>query len=233
MNNKKHYSDLPQLRTRTLQSAEKPASIFIYKFGRFLIRTLGFWYFKVKVNGKQNLNLKGGIIIAPVHRSNLDGPLINSLAQRRIKSLSKVSMFKTRFTAWLFSSLGCVPLDRKANDRDALKVSQELLEGQAPMLIFPEGLRGSGPVITNIFEGCSFLSIHTGCPVVIVGIAGTEAALPTNAKWPKRVKVNIEVGEPLYPPVEKARSFRKEFSNQIHKELQRLFDLSIQAQQKR
>ena len=37
-------------------------------------------------------------------------------------------------------------------------------------------------------------------PVVPVGIAGTEAAMPTGSKFPSRVPVTIVVGEVMDPP---------------------------------
>ena len=44
------------------------------------------------------------------------------------------------------------------------------------------------------------VGVKANTPVVPVGIAGTEAAMPTGSKFPSRVPVTIVVGEVMDPP---------------------------------
>ena len=61
--------------------------------------------------------------------------------------------------------------------------------------------RQDGAAIGELLEGAAFLAARTGAPIVPVGIAGTDRALPRGKKVPRPVKVRIVVGEPVAAPV--------------------------------
>ncbi|MGH9071339.1 MAG: lysophospholipid acyltransferase family protein, partial [Acidimicrobiales bacterium] len=155
---------------------------------------------KVTIEGTELVPSSGAFIVAPVHRSNIDTILMSAVTKRRLCYLAKDSLWKTRPLGWLISSLGGFPVRRGAADREALRVSVEILEGGQPLVVFPEGTRRSGLVVADLFEGAAYLSLRTGAPIVPVGIGGSEGALPKGAKLPSRVKVHMIVGTPLVPP---------------------------------
>jgi 1-acyl-sn-glycerol-3-phosphate acyltransferase len=97
-------------------------------------------------------------------------------------------------------SLGSFPVRRGEADLDAMRVAKEMLEAGECMLVFPEGTRQEGDHIGEIYDGTAWLASKAKVPVVPVGIAGTEAAMPTGSKFPSRVPVTIVVGEILEPP---------------------------------
>ncbi len=68
------------------------------------------------------------------------------------------------------------------------------------MIVFPEGGRKYGNEVCDLFDGAAWLSARTGAPVVPIGVAGTEKALPQGAKFVYRSRVEIVVGEPLPAP---------------------------------
>jgi 1-acyl-sn-glycerol-3-phosphate acyltransferase len=47
--------------------------------------------------------------------------------------------------------------------------------------------------------GVAFIAMRAGTPVVPVGIAGTELALPKGAAFPRFPRVTIRYGEPVRP----------------------------------
>ena len=61
---------------------------------RGFVRIFLFRWFSLKVEGRERLQQSGGVIIAPTHRSNLDGPLIGSSSYRRVRYLGKDSLFR-------------------------------------------------------------------------------------------------------------------------------------------
>ncbi len=214
------------LQKKVVRLAKKRSSIFIYKIGRFIIRRFGHKYFRLYINDKTNLNLKGRFIIAPVHRSNLDAPLLNSCSNRRINSLAKIAMFKSRFSLRLSAIIGCIPLDRDTSDRQGMELALEVLERDEPLMLFPEGLRSKGVKVEKIFGGCAFLAIKANAPVVPIGIYGTQEPMPPKKKFPKRGFVSIEVGDVIYPPKKISKATRDEMTEKIHSEMQRLLDLA-------
>jgi 1-acyl-sn-glycerol-3-phosphate acyltransferase len=174
---------------------------FVYGTARRLIRGVLYRYFRLRHHGADHLALQGPLIIAPVHRSNLDAPLVAALSTRRTKSLAKVSLFSNPAVGWVMAALGGFPVERGTADREAIDAATALLRAGEAVIVFPEGTRQTGPKIAELFDGATFLSARTGAPIVPVAIAGTEAAMPPGARRPRRSRVAIVVGEPIAPPV--------------------------------
>jgi len=122
-------------------------------------------------------------------------------------------------------------VQRDATDRDALRLSEEVLASGEPLVIYPEGTRFSGPEVQPLQQGAAFLACRAQVPIIPVGLGGTERAWPKGARFIRPKKVALVVGEPLVPPVPEdgkrvKRSAMKAYNDQLHAELQRLFDLA-------
>ena len=194
MNSSDEFSHLTQ---RVLRIGKRRTSLMMCRLFKWIVRTCVYPYFSLRSSGKEHLNLAGPLIIAPVHRSNLDVPLIAPLSKRHIRSLAKDSMFKGRLASWFSASIGAVPVRRGQADRQALETTKQLLLDGEAVLVFPEGTRQHGPEVDTIFDGCAYLAAKCDAPVVPVGIVGTEEAMPSGVKVPRRQKVAICVGEPM------------------------------------
>lgn len=141
------------------------------------------------------------MILAPVHRSNLDSVVVACFSDRRIRALGKESLFTVPVVKYFCAALGAIPVRRGKADREALSAAKALLDRGESMIVFPEGTRqDSGPEIGELFEGAAWLSARTGAQVIPIGIAGTSEALGAGAKWIRRSRVRVVVGEPLDPP---------------------------------
>jgi 1-acyl-sn-glycerol-3-phosphate acyltransferase len=216
---------------KSIAVAESRSGRAFYGFARFVITQILYRYFRLIHRGREHLETPGPLILAPVHRSNLDAPLIAALASRRTKSLSKASLFESAPVAWLISALGGFPVDRGAADRDALRAAQDLLESGASMIVFPEGTRQTGEEVAEVYDGAAFLASRTGAHVVPIGIAGTENAMPSGVRFPRRSKVAIVVGEPMAPPVAAGKrvslSQRRAYTADLQRRLQGVFDEAV------
>lgn len=184
-----------------LRIGAKPSSLKVYAFVTGTIRRILFPYFRVEVRGKvENLHAEGPLILAPVHRSNLDSMLVGTASSRRTRALAKHTMWKSRPWAWLISALGAFPVERGTADREALRAARMLLESGEAMFVFPEGTRQEGREIGEIFDGVAYLAAKTGARALPVGIAGTGEAMGKGTKIPRREKVIIVVGDLIDPP---------------------------------
>jgi 1-acyl-sn-glycerol-3-phosphate acyltransferase len=214
------------LQQRALRISDSRPAWWVYRLCRAFVRIVVFRLYRVKIQGAEHLSIPGPVIIAPVHRSLLDIPIIGSIPERRIKTLAKIDLFSPRPLAWFLAALGGYPVRRGTADREALRISIMLLERGEMMMVYPEGTRRSGPEVTDIFDGCAYLAAKSGALVVPVGIAGTEDAMPKHRTFPRRTNVVIHIGEPLDPPSSDGRvtrAARVEFSERLRVELQRLF----------
>lgn len=225
-------ADISQLYDRALRTGKSRSSRLIYKFLAQTVRLFGYRYFSFTCRRAEHLNHPGPLIIAPTHRSNLDVPLLAPSSKRHIRSLAKDSMFKSRLSAWFSAAIGAVPVRRGQADRQSLRAVERLLgDGQA-VLVFPEGTRQTGLEVATVFDGCAYLAGKCSAPVVPVGIAGTQDAMPPGVKLPRRVKVVACVGEPLRAPGRLSLSQRQKFSQDLQASLQSLMDEAERLRQR-
>lgn len=219
----------PSLQDRVQRIARRRSSRWVYRTVRRIVLMTLYPYMRVRRQGAEHLDAEGPVIVAPVHRSNLDAPLVSVAGRRPMRFLAKQSLFDNRAFGGLIAALGAFPVRRGGADREALRVAAEILAAGEKLLVFPEGGRSSGPKVQGVFDGVSWLAAKTGAAVVPVGVAGTEAAMPPGARFPRRVPVAIVVGPPIAPPVAPAagrvsRRERSRYSETLAARLQAVFD---------
>ncbi len=199
-----------------------------YAFVRAVIIGFSKAFWRLEVHGREHVP-DGPFILSPVHRSNIDTPLVCAVTRRELRYMGKDAMWKYGWSAWFFTSLGGFPVHRGSVDREALKKCVAVLRGGEPLVLFPEGTRRSGPVVEGLFDGAAYVSLRTGAPIVPLGIGGSERAMPKGAKFIRPGKIRLVVGEPIHPPVTEgaARAPRRavrELTVELQCRIQALFD---------
>jgi 1-acyl-sn-glycerol-3-phosphate acyltransferase len=201
--------------------AAKPYGERIYSITRRLTEQTLFRILDIRSEGLEHLQTAPPVVIAPVHRSNLDSLIIGTLGKRRLPTLAKESLFKIKPVGWWIAGLGAIPLDRDAADREATTAARKILDSGKPLMIFPEGTRQTGQRIGELFDGTAWIAAKTGASIVPVGIAGTEIAMPPGAKRPRRTAVGVVVGAPIEMPEGRVpRSKLTELTEQMRTALQ-------------
>ena len=204
---------------------------FFYALIRGAIHLFSRLWFRLEIVGQEHIPASGPFNVAPVHRSNLDTPVISAITHRRLRYMGKESLWKTRFGAWFFTSLGGFPVERGTADRNALRACQAVLERGEPLVMFPEGTRQFGPVVQPelMHDGPAFVASRAKAPILPVGIGGSERAMPKHGKFVRPTKMTIVIG-PLIPApagTDGGRTPRRaiaETTEQLRSEIQRLFD---------
>lgn len=194
---------------------------------RLLRLTLMRWL-RVRKQGTHHLAIEGPLILAPVHRSNLDVIIVACSADRRIRAIGKESLFTHPVFGWVNAALGAIPVRRGEADRVAMRAAQNIISDGAMMIVFPEGTRQSGTEVIGVFDGTAYLAQKTGAPIIPIGVGGTEAAMASGSKGIKRVRCSIVVGEPITPPEGRlSQPQRRAFSEEVSARLQVVFDEAI------
>jgi 1-acyl-sn-glycerol-3-phosphate acyltransferase len=196
---------------------------------RGLIAGFAAVYWRLQVDGAERLPATGAFILAPVHRSNIDTPIMATLTPRYMRYLGKEQMWKFGWSAWLWDTLGAFPVQRDKVDREAMRKCQAALEAGEPLVVFAEGTRRSSPVIEDLFDGAAHLALRTGAPIFPVGIGGSARAMPRGAKFFRPVRVCVVVGEAIHPEMPEPghrvpRPAVKELTERLGKELQVVLD---------
>jgi 1-acyl-sn-glycerol-3-phosphate acyltransferase len=140
----------------------------------------------------------GPIIFASNHRSFLDPFLIACLVRRPVYFVAKRELFGHPLVAWILGSLGAFPVDRGANDAEAMETARAILARGDCVVIFPEGTRVRPGPIGTPRRGVGRLALQSGAPVVPVAVIGTEDVRHGVVFVPHRV--TLSCGEPLRFP---------------------------------
>ncbi|MDQ3679337.1 MAG: 1-acyl-sn-glycerol-3-phosphate acyltransferase [Actinomycetota bacterium] len=206
----------------------KRGQLLFYRVARDILAAFCRVYLRQRLEGTEHLP-EGPFVLAPVHRSNIDTPLVCAVTKRRLRFMGKETVWKYRQLGWALNALGGFPVHRGHADREALKRCLEVLDGGEPLVLFPEGTRQTGPLVKPLFEGAAYVATRAGVPIVPVGIGGSARAMPKGARMPRPVRVHLIVGEPILPddvgPTGRAsRRAVHALSERLRGELQRLFE---------
>ncbi len=165
-----------------------------------LLKSIGIFLFKIffglKVEGKENIPKKGGVLIASNHISYLD-PIVAGLAcPRRLFFLAKKELFDNPLFSHLIKSVGAIPIKRGYADLRALREAMRKIDEGKALLVFPQGRR-TKRLDDGIKRGIILIAKKTGAPVVCAHIQGTDKALPRGAKRIMFEKIKVV----FFPPV--------------------------------
>lgn len=201
----------------------------VYRFLRAVAHAINRLYWRVEVQHHGEVPAAGPAIVAPVHRSFMDFFVASEATTRKLFFMAKDDLWRSRRFGRFLESLGAFPVNRSGADRLALERAQGVLERGDVLVLFPEGTRRVGPVVEDLHEGAAFLALRTGAPIVPVGIAGTDRAMPKGAKVARPVKVRLAVGAPIAPPsrprgTRVRRSEVHRLTEQLRQALQQLAD---------
>lgn len=179
-----------------------------YRVCRGLIAIVAKILLRPTIEGVQNIPSSGPVIIAPIHRSNVDFAVSVFLSPRKVFFMAKDSLFRVPLLGPLLIRLGAFPVRRGSADRESMSRAEEVLRRGQALVLFPEGTRKEGLAVEPLQDGAMFVAARTGAWVVPVGIAGTEKAMPHGAKLPRFVKIHVIVGSPIAPPMNEGRVSR-------------------------
>jgi long-chain acyl-CoA synthetase len=160
-------------------------------------------FFRLKVEGIENLPKDGPYIITPNHASYLDGFIVASALPQKPFSHLYILGLQNFFTGRLKESFAkiahVIPIDTELYLSKALLMSSYILRQGKSLLVFPEGGRSSDGELMDFKKGVGILSAEINIPVVPAGIRGSFEALPKGAMWPRFREIRITFGKPLYP----------------------------------
>ena len=145
------------------------------------------------VTGLEHVPRSGAVILASNHLSFVDSVVIPVVAPRKVVFLAKSDYFTGTGVrgalqrAW-FEGLGMLPVDR--DDTKAaiasLDTALEVLGRGEAFGIYPEGTRSRDGRLYRGRTGVAHLALTAGCPVVPVGLTGTQDIQPVGSTLPRR-----------------------------------------------
>ena len=208
-------------------------------------------YFKVQAHGLENIPKYGRVLIIPNHSGQLpmDGVLIGAACATNPHGPRAARAMIERFfptVPWLGNLLnawgGVIG--------DPINCSK-MLESDEAVIVFPEGVRGSGKLYKNRYQlqrfgnGFMHLAINHQTPIVPCGVVGCEETMPAIANiaplakllgipyapiaplFPLPARVEINFGKPIYfKPVKTEEEVTAQVEV-VKQEIRRLIDKGL------
>jgi pantoate ligase / CMP/dCMP kinase len=215
----------PVVAQTQLNRAEKIVYGIAWYTTRFVTKT----WIQTTYVGLHNVPSSGAYLVSPNHRSVVDFFLVGPITRRRMRYLGKDSVWEAKWFVPIANTLGGIPVNRGAVDRESMNRCIAALKGGEPLVLFPEGMRKEGLVIQELFDGVSYIALKAGVPILPIGIGGSHKVMPKGSYFPKRRKVTVVIGEPIYPadPNRSVRKAAPEMTAVLHARLQSLYDEAL------
>ena len=147
---------------------------FLYTITRWILNIVFFKIFHLHVEGRENIPVKGAVIVAPNHKSNWDPPLIGvAFSNRVVHYMAKEELFKNPIAAWILTMFGTFPVKRGSGDGSAvMRAVRELRKGY-PVGIFPEGTRIKREGVGRFHSGMASIAMIEGTDILPVAVVGS------------------------------------------------------------
>jgi long-chain acyl-CoA synthetase len=177
-----------------LYAAFQPIQIFAYD------------RFHLRVKGLEKLPKQGSYIISSNHQSYLDPVILAAVLPRpvfrNLFSVGTSEIFGSGFMRRLARWIRVVVVDPDANLVSAMRAGAYGLRHGRILILYPEGERSIDGTPRTFKKGAAILSAHLQVPIVPVAIEGFYEAWPRGKAFQKFAPLEIEFGDPIYPPPE-------------------------------
>lgn len=196
------------------------ARLFPFRLLRFALREamvlpLFRHYIPLRVEGSLE-GVRGPVIFAPNHSSNLDTLAVLAALPPRFRNRLAPAISQDYFLPYLESSgslrervslalqfwlavitLNVFPLPQATRGvRRALQFAGSLVDSGHSILIFPEGARTPDGALQSFRPGVGVMAVRLRIPVVPIHIQGLYEVLPAGASWPSPAPVRVRFGAP-------------------------------------
>ncbi len=189
---------------RPMRSYPRPAKAF-YWFALILVMLFTKLYHRWGASGTRPWSDGGstgtGKVIVANHASMLDPVILIIDAAThggRLRPLYKSEFDDNRLALWLFSRVGAIPIHRGTADTKAIRRAVSALKSGDDICVFPEGTRVRDPQARPpIHGGFAVIAQMAHCPIVPVGIEGSNRIEPSGKGVPRPVRVRMRYGDPI------------------------------------
>jgi 1-acyl-sn-glycerol-3-phosphate acyltransferase len=147
---------------------------------KLLLKIINFAYktfARVEFIGTENVPESGGIILATNHMSFADVPMLMLTPKRpEITALAGDSYKKHLLFKFILNAANVIWIDREKADFSALTTARQHIQNGGAIVIAPEGTRSKIRSLLEGKAGTALLAARARCPIIPVGITGTEVA---------------------------------------------------------
>ena len=174
-------------------------------------------FYKVKINGLENIPKDGRLVICSNHMGLTDPVLLAALIPRELNYMAKKELFDNKLLGFLIKNLGAFPVDRESSGLTAIKTAIKLLKNDQVFAMFPQGTWVKDETSQDVKPGIAMISVKGKSPIIPIHI-------DTQYELFKEIKLNI--GKPIhfdkYFDKKVSSDEYKNLSKQVLKEIYKL-----------
>lgn len=159
-----------------------------YEFARAVVKVYYKIFYRVKIEGLENIPKEDGYIVCANHKSLNDPPLLAVELPIKFRFMAKEELFENKVFGAFLRFVGAFPVKRGKNDIAALRAAISILSNKENLMIFPEGARSPKGYMHKGKPGTALIAIKSRVRILPVGIDGGYKPFS---------KITIRVGKPI------------------------------------
>jgi long-chain acyl-CoA synthetase len=158
-----------------------------------------FW--RIRVEGRENLPKEGPFVLCPNHSSYLDGFIVAVgvpfSVEMNLYFIGWKQIFEHPTLKWSNKAARLIGIDSSAELMGTMQVASFILRNKKNICMFPEGQRTIDGKISEFRKGVGILVKELNVPVVPVAIKGAFQAWPRTRRMPRPCPIRIVFGKPV------------------------------------
>lgn len=162
----------------------------MYQIVVFFSRLAMHLWYRLRIEGRENIPKHGAYVYASNHRSYADPVLVVISGRGHFSFMAKSELFEKPLFAWLIRTLGAFPVERGKGDTAAIEKAVESVKNGRNLLIFPEGTRSKDGRVGRGKAGVALIAARAGVDVIPVGIT-------FEGKLHFRSRITVRCGKPI------------------------------------
>jgi 1-acyl-sn-glycerol-3-phosphate acyltransferase len=168
------------------------AAELVWPIGRLTVQPVATTIAPLKVYGRDNMPREGGLVLALNHFSWLDPLEFGAASPRTIYYMAKIELHRVPAIGTIIRGFGAYSVRRGESDREAVRLSRELVQEGRAVGLFVEGTRQKSGVPGEPKPGASMIALQERVPVIPAAIHGSQ-----HWKLGRFNPVSVAWGEPL------------------------------------
>jgi 1-acyl-sn-glycerol-3-phosphate acyltransferase len=167
----------------------------MYSFFRSVSWVLLRVFFRMKVEGRENIPSQGPLVVVANHESFLDGFVVGAvLMKRKATFLAAPWLYSRPVVGAFVRAVGAIRAYGEGAEVAALRESIRVLQKGGTVALFPQG----GIARDEIAGGAIFVAIKAPAPLLPMRITGAGKALPLGRWWPSLwTRITVSAGTPI------------------------------------
>lgn len=168
-----------------------------YRVLQVLSRASTVLLFSIRCQGRENTPAEGAVLVCANHQSFFDPILVGVAFNRRMNYLARKTLFRFGIFRWFIEFLDAIPIDREGGGLGGLKETLRRLKSGEMVVIFPEGTRSRDGQVSSLKPGFVALARRSRAALLPLGLDGSYDAWPRAARFPRRARVHLCIGQPI------------------------------------